>query len=92
MAFFLAAALAGCSAATFGDLPAQVGGLPAGTPERPAAAPVYPAVHDMPPPRSDTVLTAEEQKQAQAELAALRARQEKQAASKDGTKDVTKDK
>jgi hypothetical protein len=74
----LAAGLGGCSS-TLGDLPSQMGGLPAGTPERPATPAVYPAVHDMPPPRSDTVLSADEQKQAQSELATLRARQEKRA-------------
>jgi hypothetical protein len=80
VALALAAALAGC-ASTVADLPAQVGGLPAGTPERPAAPTAYPAVHDMPPPRQDVVLTADEQKRATAELAALRARQAKQAAA-----------
>jgi hypothetical protein len=84
LALALAAGLAGCSS-TLGDLPPQLGGLPAGTPERPAAASAYPAVHDMPPPRQDTVLTADERKKAEAELADLRARQEKQAAA--ATKD-----
>jgi len=74
----LATALAGCTS-TLSDMPTQLGGLPAGTPERSDAPAAYPAVHDMPPPRQDVVLTAEEQKKAAAELAALRARQEKQA-------------
>src|SRR5262249_61937101 len=78
----LAAALGGC-ASTFADLPSQVGGLPAGTPERAAEPMAYPAVHDMPPPRRDVVLTAEEQKKATAELTALRTRQEKQAGTTD---------
>jgi hypothetical protein len=73
-----ATALAACSS-TIADLPSQVGGLPAGTPERPVAPAAYPAVHDMPPPRQDTILTEEEQKQATAELSALRERQERQA-------------
>ena len=71
-------ALAGC-AKTFEDMPIQLGGLPAGTPEGPAVTAAYPAVHDMPPPRPNTVLSADEQKKAEAELKALRARQEKQA-------------
>ena len=76
----LAASLGAC-ASTVADLPAQVGGLPAGTPERAAQPPAYPAVHDMPPPRPNTVLTAEERKKAEADLKALRERQEKAAAA-----------
>jgi hypothetical protein len=78
-ALALAASLGAC-ASTVADLPSQVGGLPAGTPERPAQPPAYPAVHDMPPPRSAIVLTEEERKKAEADLVALRARQEKAAA------------
>ena len=73
----LALALGACSAATFSEMPSQVGGLPAGTPERPVTPTGYPAVHDMPPPRTDVVLTKEEQKKAEAELAAARAGQSK---------------
>jgi hypothetical protein len=73
----LAVSLGAC-ASTVGDLPSQLGGLPAGTPERPAQPPAYPAVHDMPPPRPTTVLSEEERKKAEADLVALRARQEKQ--------------
>ena len=79
LALALAASLGAC-ASTVADLPPQMGGLPAGTPERPAQSPAYPAVHDMPPPRPNTVLTEEERKKAEAELIALRQRQEKQAA------------
>jgi hypothetical protein len=79
LALALAVSLAAC-ASTVADLPSQLGGLPAGTPERPAQPPAYPAVHDMPPPRPNTVMTEEERKKAEAELAALRERQEKQAA------------
>jgi hypothetical protein len=75
----LAASLGAC-ASTVADLPSQVGGLPAGAPERPAQASAYPAVHDMPPPRPNTVLTAEERAKAEADLRALRERQEKAAA------------
>jgi hypothetical protein len=79
-ALALAVSLGAC-ASTVADLPSQVGGLPAGTPERPAAPPAYPAVHDMPPPRTGAVvLTEEERKKAQADLAALRERQERAAA------------
>ncbi len=78
MALALAVGLGGCSS-TLGSLPTQLGGLPAGTPERPATPAAYPAVHDMPPPRPNTVLTEDEQKKTEAELAALRARQEKAA-------------
>jgi hypothetical protein len=75
----LVASLGACTS-TIADLPSQVGGLPAGTPERPATPSAYPAVHDMPPPRPNTVLTDDERKKAEAELAQLRAHQEKQAA------------
>jgi len=77
-ALVLAASLGAC-ASTIGDLPQELGGLPAGTPERPAQPSEYPAVHDMPPKRPNTVLTEEERKKAEAELAALRDRQAKQA-------------
>jgi hypothetical protein len=79
-AILLACLLAGC-ASSFGELPAAVGGLPEGTPERSATPVAYPAVHDMPPPRNSTVLTADEQKKAEAELAAARTAQEKRAAA-----------
>jgi hypothetical protein len=79
LALALAASLGAC-ASTVADMPAQLGGLPAGTPERAAQPPAYPAVHDMPPARPNTVLTDEERKKAEADLVALRARQEKAAA------------
>jgi hypothetical protein len=72
--------MTGC-ASTFGDLPTAVGGLPEGTPERSATPVPYPAVHDMPAERNSTVLTADEQKKAAAELAAARSVQEKRAAA-----------
>jgi hypothetical protein len=83
LAIALAASLGAC-ASTVADLPPQLGGLPAGTPERPAQPPAYPYVHDMPPPRPNTVLTEEERKKAEAELAALRERQEKAGAAAKG--------
>jgi hypothetical protein len=73
--------LASCSTA-LSEMPTQLGGLPAGTPQRPAAAPEYPAVHDMPPPRTTAVLTEEEKKKVEAELAAMRAEQERRAKAK----------
>jgi hypothetical protein len=73
----LAVGLGACSS-TLSSLPTQLGGMPAGTPQQPAPA-TYPAVHDMPPPRPDVTLTQEEQKKAEAELMALRERQEKEA-------------
>ena len=63
------ALLAGCASA-----PTAMGGLPAGAPARSITTGAYPAVHDMPPPRETTVLTSEEQKKLQDELAAARAR------------------
>jgi hypothetical protein len=66
--------LAGC-ASNIGDrMPSAVGGLPEGVPQRPETPPAYPAVHDMPPARSSTMLTAAEQKKLEDDLAAARAR------------------
>jgi hypothetical protein len=76
-----AASLASCSS-VLSDIPSQMGGLPEGTPERQAAPPAYPAVHDMPPPRPTAVLTEEEKKKVEAELAAMRAEQARRAAAR----------
>ena len=66
--------LTGCSR-TVGDyMPAAVGGLPAGTPQRPATPAPYPAVNDTPPPRSNSVLTYEEQQKLEDDLVAARKR------------------
>src|SRR5262249_9905594 len=70
--------LVSCST-VLSEMPTQVGGLPAGTPQRPAVAPEYPAVHEMPPPRTAAVLTEEEKKKVEAELAAMRAEQARRA-------------
>lgn len=77
-AVFCAILLASCSS-TFSSLPSQAGGEPAGTPERSVTPAAYPAVHDMPPPRTSTVLTEAQRKQAEDELAAIRDRQSKRA-------------
>jgi hypothetical protein len=74
------AVLASCSS-VLSELPSAAGGLPAGTPERAASPPAYPAVHDMPPPRATAVLTEDEKKRLEAELAAMRAEQAKRAAA-----------
>jgi hypothetical protein len=79
----LALTLGGCSAATLGDMPSQTGALPAGTPERSATPMGYPAVHDMPPARTDIVLTKDEQKKAEAELTAARQDQSKRVTAAD---------
>ena len=79
---WLVTTLGACSVSQIADLPTQVGGLPAGTPERPATAAAYPAVHDMPPARASALLTEEEQKKVEAELAAERDRQIKRGGGK----------
>jgi hypothetical protein len=68
--------ISGCSSgAMLADhLPTGVGGLPEGAPQRPAAAPAYPAVHDMPPQRTNTRLSEDEQKKLEADLIAARNR------------------
>ncbi len=66
----VAVILAGCAGSTIADnLPTAVGGLPADAPKRPASA-EFPSVHDRPPPRSETALTAAEQKQLEDDLLA----------------------
>jgi hypothetical protein len=64
------------------QLPTAAGGLPEGAPQRPAAPTDYPAVHDLPPPRTDTMLSAEEQKKLEQDLAAARDRAAGAAAAK----------
>src|SRR3954462_9635204 len=72
--FLVAMALAGCSS-TLSSMPTQLGGLPDDAPVRPAVqGAAYPAVHDMPPPRPNTVLTPEQLRKAEAELVAIRDR------------------
>jgi hypothetical protein len=74
--------LLGACSSVISAIPTQMGGLPAGTPARADDPPAYPAVHDMPPPRSAAVLTEEERKKVEAELAAMREEQAKKAAEK----------
>src|SRR5712691_3984871 len=75
----LAAVLAACSTSTGNmiadTVPSSVG-VPADAPARPEAPLAYPAVHDMPPPRSAPMLSAEEQEKLEHDLAAVRTRQE----------------
>lgn len=72
----LAAALAGCApGAVIDRLPGEVGGLPAGAPTRPTISYQYPAVHDMPPARSATPMSEEEQVKLEKDLAAIREQQ-----------------
>ena len=47
-------------------------GLPATAPVRPEAPPAFPAVHDIPPPRGNSVLSNTEQVRMEEELVAAR--------------------
>jgi hypothetical protein len=78
LAFAGAGPLVSCSTMG-GEIPTAMGGLPDGAPERPQTPPPYPAVHDMPPPRNSAVLTEEEKKKVEAELAVMRAEQARRA-------------
>jgi hypothetical protein len=71
--------LASC-ASTGSQSPGQVGVTPTGD-SAAAGAPVYPAVHDLPPPRPNSVLTDDEKRRIEAELAAMREQQAKRAAA-----------
>jgi hypothetical protein len=83
----LAGGLAGCSSA-IDQVPTWAGGLPNGVPERPAMPPAYPAVHDMPPPRNDTVLTEAERKKLKDDLNAMRTKAEANAPATETTASV----
>ena len=79
LAVVFAIALAGCSSSalnTINDSLPRAVALPAEAPERPLEAPAFPAVHDMPPPRPNITLTAEEQVRLEDDLSALRTRQD----------------
>lgn len=71
LAIGVATVIGGCSS-VFSSLPAEVGGLPEGTPERSAKLPDFPRVHEMPPQRSEGVLSGEERKKVESDLAAAR--------------------
>ena len=68
----IALALGGC-ASTVADLP--VVGLPAGVPARPAAQAEYLAVHDIPPPRTEKMMTPDEVAKAEQDLVSVRNKQ-----------------
>jgi len=56
-------------------MPTAAGGLPEDAPKRPAVEAAYPPVHDRPPERAGGgMLTADEQKRLEDDLAAARAR------------------
>jgi hypothetical protein len=80
-----ALSLGGCGSisekmsASIGSMPGV--GLPANAPERPSEQRAYPAVHDMPPQRTTAVLSADEQRIMQRELATALAEQKAAAAA-----------
>lgn len=61
---------------------APVIGLPASAPGRPADPLPFPAVHDMPPPRGNSMLTEVEQQKMEDDLVAARTRQQAIAGTK----------
>jgi hypothetical protein len=78
-ASLVAAGLGGCASMgdasdkmsqAAGSLP--VVGLPANAPERPAEKYAFPAVHDMPPQRTNSLLTAGEQRELERDLVRAR--------------------
>ncbi|MBX9711448.1 MAG: hypothetical protein K2X60_10485 [Xanthobacteraceae bacterium] len=73
VAFFLTGQLLGGCSMPVADLPLI--GLPENTPPRPETPAPYLPVHDIPAPRTSTVLTPEEQDKIEKELAAARDRQ-----------------
>lgn len=74
--FGVVTALAGCSPGPLIDrLPGDLG-LPAQAPARPVTPYDFPAVHDMPPDRSSTPMTEEEQVRLEKDLARARDQQE----------------
>ena len=78
LAFAGVGPLASCSTMG-GDIPTAMGGLPDGAPERPQTPAPYPAVHDMTPARKSAVLTEEQKKTVEPELAASCAQQARRA-------------
>jgi hypothetical protein len=78
LAISVATVIGGCSSVV-SSLPPAVGGLPEGTPERSANLPDFPRVHEMPPKRSEGVLSREERKKVESDLAAARDNTERRA-------------
>jgi hypothetical protein len=72
--FAAASVLGGCASTVADNTPQALGGLPADAPKRPAEPQAYPAVHEVSRPRRDRMLTAEERKKLEEELAAAGAR------------------
>ena len=72
------ATLGGCSIPV-ADLPGI--GLPGNAPARAETPPAYLPVHDVPPPRDEAVLTADEQKKIQTDLLNARDKQNAQASA-----------
>ena len=79
LAVALSLALSGCASISekFAETASQAPkiGLSANTPARPAQQIDYPAVHDVPPPRTATVLTDVEQQKLETDLVAARNQQ-----------------
>jgi hypothetical protein len=83
-------AVAACSPGPVIDaLPASLG-LPANAPARPTAPYQYPAVHDIPPARSTTPISEEQQDKLEKELTALRDRQKALEVTDKKTSEATK--
>ena len=83
-------AVAACSPGPVIDaLPSSLG-LPANAPARPTAPYQYPAVHDIPPARSTTPISEEQQYKLEKELTALRDRQQALEATDKKTSGATK--
>jgi hypothetical protein len=74
----VSATLGGCSIPV-ADLPGI--GLPANAPARSDNPPAYLPVHDVPPPRDEAVLTADEQKKIRADLLNARDKQNAEASA-----------
>jgi hypothetical protein len=57
-------------------MPPALGGMPADTPARPASGEelAFPAVHDMPPPRQSPMLSPDQVRRKEAEMARVRDR------------------
>jgi hypothetical protein len=73
----LALALGGCSSVA--DVPLI--GVPSNAPARPATAGTYLPVHDVPPPRQEEILSANDQTRIEKELSDARSRGKATAAS-----------